>query len=121
VAELEIATEGATELWTLNAESRRNALSRAMVADLFAALTRVRAPGSVVRAVVLTGAGDKAFSAGADLKERLTMGPAEVRAFLTDLRDVMRGLEKAPCAFIAFLNGGAFGGGIVRKGCFFVQ
>jgi enoyl-CoA hydratase/carnithine racemase len=111
VAELQISVEGVTEVWTLNAEARRNALSRAMVEDLKAALARVTAPGAAVRAVVITGAGDKAFSAGADLKERATMSEPEVRTFLGDLRGVMRGLEKAPCVFVAHLNGGAFGGG----------
>lgn len=108
---LRVESSGSTELWTLDAAERRNALSKAMVAELLAAQARVRAPGSGVRAVVITGAGDKAFSAGADLKERSTMTEPEVRTFLTDLRSAMRGLEKADTVFIAYLNGGAFGGG----------
>lgn len=98
-------------MWTLDAAERRNALSMAMVEALSQAVRRVAAPGSGVRAVVITGAGDKAFCAGADLKERAGMSEAQVRAFLADLRGVMRGLEQADCVFIACLNGGAFGGG----------
>lgn len=98
-------------MWTLDAAERRNALSKAMVQGLTAAIARVRAPGSGVRAVVITGAGDKAFCSGADLKERASMSEPEVRAFLLELRAALRGLEQADCAFIACLNGGAFGGG----------
>jgi enoyl-CoA hydratase/carnithine racemase len=108
---LEIISEGATELWTLNAEARRNALSRQMVGELLAALERVSQKGSGVRAVLVTGAGDKAFCAGADLKERSTMSEPEVRTFLGQLKATMRGFEKADCIFVAYLNGGAFGGG----------
>jgi enoyl-CoA hydratase/carnithine racemase len=64
-----------------------------------------------VRAVVLTGAGSKAFCAGADLKERASMSPEEVRAFLDQLRRTFRALELSDCVFVAFLNGVAFGGG----------
>src|SRR5690606_32669199 len=69
------------------------------------------AADSAVRAVVLTGAGEKAFCAGADLKERATMSEEEVRAFLLELRRTFRALEKSDCVFIAAVNGAAFGGG----------
>jgi enoyl-CoA hydratase/carnithine racemase len=111
MSELQIVSEGAFEVWTLSAEARRNALSKAMVQELLEAVGRVRAPSAGVRAVVITGAGDKAFCAGADLKERASMSPGDVHMFLSQLRSALRMLEKANCAFIAHLNGGAFGGG----------
>lgn len=110
MAEFLIEAAGAVERWTINGEARRNALSRAMVNELALNVTRV-ASGRDVRAVVLTGAGDKAFCAGADLKERATMSEAEVKAFLATLRKTFRALEKADTVFLAYVNGAAFGGG----------
>jgi len=110
MSEFIIQAEGVVETWTINGEARRNALSKAMVAELEQHVARVSADRSV-RAVVLTGAGSKAFCAGADLKERAGMSEAEVRAFLNRMRLTMRALEKSDCVFVAFVNGAAFGGG----------
>jgi enoyl-CoA hydratase/carnithine racemase len=99
------------EHWTIEGEPRRNALSRAMVRELLENLARIR-EDRAVRCVVVTGAGDKAFCAGADLKERATMSGEEVHAFLVSLRDALRGIETAPQAFVAALNGAALGGGL---------
>ncbi|MEW6430384.1 MAG: enoyl-CoA hydratase-related protein [Myxococcota bacterium] len=110
MAEFLIEADGAIERWTINGEARRNALSRAMVNELAHNVGRVSS-GRDVRAVVLTGAGEKAFCAGADLKERASMSEAEVKAFLSTLRDTFRALEKADTVFIAYVNGAAFGGG----------
>ncbi len=98
------------EVWTIDGEARRNALTRALVSELGQNVARV-SQGRAVRAVVLTGAGEKAFCAGADLKERATMTPEQVRAFLVELRATFRALEKSDCVFIAYVNGAAFGGG----------
>ncbi len=98
------------EVWTLNREDTRNALSRGMVEELGANLARVGTDRSLT-AVVLTGSGSVAFCAGADLKERRGMSEVEVRAFLASLRDAFRAIETSDRIFIAALNGGAFGGG----------
>lgn len=110
MAEIRIESKGAWELWTLDGEARRNAISRAMLTELGAQVARVSGERSI-RAVVLTGAGTRAFCAGADLKERATMSEQEVRAFLLELRRTFRALEKSDCVFIAAVNGAAFGGG----------
>jgi len=60
------------ELWTIDGEARRNAIGRAMLAELEANVARASKDRGL-RAVVLTGAGDKSFCAGADLKERAGM------------------------------------------------
>jgi enoyl-CoA hydratase/carnithine racemase len=65
-----------------------------------------------LRAVVITGQGDRAFCAGADLKERSRMSAEEVHAFHAAVRDGFAGIERAPQPFVAALNGAALGGGL---------
>ncbi|WP_026677109.1 enoyl-CoA hydratase-related protein [Fictibacillus gelatini] len=64
-----------------------------------------------VRVVIFTGAGEKAFSAGADLKERRTLSDAEVKRNVRKIRDVFSAIEALPQPTIAAMNGHAFGGG----------
>lgn len=64
-----------------------------------------------VRAVIFTGAGVKAFSAGADLKERRTLTEAQVRRNVKKIRDVFHAVAELPQPTIAAVNGYAFGGG----------
>jgi enoyl-CoA hydratase/carnithine racemase len=101
-------------LLTLNRPERLNALSYALIDALMAALDRVETDADV-RAVIITGAGERAFSAGADIHE-FTESVGQGRA--TALRDfVRRGqamtarLEAFRKPVIAAVNGLAFGGG----------
>lgn len=64
-----------------------------------------------VRVVIFTGAGEKAFSAGADLKERKTLTESEVRRNVNKIRDVFNEIANLPQPTIAAINGHAFGGG----------
>lgn len=64
-----------------------------------------------VRVVIFTGAGEKAFSAGADLKERKTLAEKEVRRNVKAIRDVFNNIARLPQPTIAAINGYAFGGG----------
>ncbi|WP_430789929.1 enoyl-CoA hydratase-related protein [Virgibacillus flavescens] len=64
-----------------------------------------------VNVVIFTGAGDKAFSAGADLKERKTLGDTEVRRNVKAIRSVFNSIADLPQPTIAAVNGYAFGGG----------
>jgi enoyl-CoA hydratase/carnithine racemase len=64
-----------------------------------------------VRVVIITGAGEKAFSAGADLKERKTLTEAEVRRNVKTIGDVFNSIASLPQPTIAAVNGYAFGGG----------
>jgi enoyl-CoA hydratase/carnithine racemase len=99
------------EVWTIDAEGRRNAISRAMLAELEALVGRA-ARDPALRCVVLTGAGDKAFCAGADLKERAAMSEDEVHAFHAGLRRTLVAVEASPQVYVAALNGAALGGGL---------
>ena len=64
-----------------------------------------------VHAVIFTGAGEKAFSAGADLKERKTLTTQEVRRNVRAIRDVFNSIANLPQPTIAAVNGHALGGG----------
>jgi methylglutaconyl-CoA hydratase len=107
------AGDGGAELVTvtLARPEAANALSWALVRDLRDALAGLRDQAALA-AVVITGAGDKAFSAGADLKERRGMSLAETQAFLADLNALMDEVAAFPRAVIAAINGAAFGGGL---------
>ncbi|OAJ73746.1 enoyl-CoA hydratase [Brevibacillus sp. SKDU10] len=65
-----------------------------------------------IRVVVITGAGDKAFCSGADLKERKTMQQSQVQQYIRTIRDVFTQVERLSVPVIAAMNGIAFGGGL---------
>jgi enoyl-CoA hydratase/carnithine racemase len=65
-----------------------------------------------LRAIIVTGAGDKAFCTGADLKERRTLSDAEVTRYIYTIRDTFTQIERLPKPVIAAINGVAFGGGL---------
>jgi enoyl-CoA hydratase/carnithine racemase len=60
---------------------------------------------------LITGAGERAFCAGADLKERKSMDPALVPTFVKNIRGLMDDVESMPQPTVAVINGFAFGGG----------
>jgi len=102
---------GGIALVTLDRPERMNALSRALVARL-GELGREIAGQADVRLVIITGAGDKAFCAGADLKERAGMTEDEVRALLLAYESELGWLETIAVPTIAAINGAALGGGL---------
>jgi methylglutaconyl-CoA hydratase len=109
VSTVNVEREGRIAWLTLDRPEAANALSRGLVADLRAALAALRADPPVL---VVTGAGEKAFCAGADLKERRAMSLDETRAFLADLNALMDELAAYPQPVIAALQGAAYGGGL---------
>ncbi|VIO80164.1 crotonase/enoyl-CoA hydratase family protein [Bradyrhizobium ivorense] len=101
-------------LITLNRPERLNALSFELIDRLMAALDRIEG-GANVRAVILTGAGERAFSAGADIDEfsqSVRQGPAiAVRDFVRRGQAMTARLEAFKKPVIAAVNGLAYGGG----------
>ncbi len=95
----------------IDRETRRNALSRETLLA-FGRLGRECVADPGVRAIVVTGAGDKAFCAGADLKERQNMSSDDVRVQVGLYRSELGVLDKSPKPVIAAINGVAFGGGL---------
>ncbi len=64
-----------------------------------------------IRTVIITGAGDKSFCAGADLKERATLTPDEVKKFIITIRNLLTSIQNLPIPVISAVNGIALGGG----------
>jgi enoyl-CoA hydratase/carnithine racemase len=110
VAEFIVERRGACEIWTIDGEARRNSIRKAMLSELESKIAELERSVDV-RVVIITGAGDKAFCAGADLKERKDMSQDDVRKFLDAFNRTFRSMEKSRCVFIAALNGAALGGG----------
>ena len=101
--------KGAAVWLTIDRADAANALSRAVVDGLRAGVAR--ASSEDCRAIVIAGAGDKAFCAGADLKERRGMSADDTRRFLDDLNAMMSEVAAAPRVVIAAVGGVALGGG----------
>ncbi len=95
---------------TLNRPEARNALDRATRRELLAALEQIAGDRSL-RVVILTGAGDKAFCAGGDLREVEKFTPLEARDYIELSRAVTLTLQTMPQPVIAAVRGHALGGG----------
>src|SRR5215217_3889495 len=109
VLQVEIAEHIA--LLTLNRPGVRNALDRALADALIQTLPAL-ARDAAVRVAILTGAGDRAFCAGADLKERAGMSSDEVLAQRQRLIDATSAVLRFEKPIIAAINGFALGGGL---------
>lgn len=88
-----------------------NALNRSLLTALSKEFKTI-SEDSKVRALVITGEGEKAFCAGADLKERRDMTLEQTRDFVRTIGQVFRQLELLEIPTIAAMNGVAFGGGL---------
>ncbi len=95
---------------TINRPDRRNALDRPTLAAGRTLIRDILYDRSV-RVLIVTGAGDKAFCAGADLKEREHMAMVEVRQYIQYIRDTFTEIENLPIPVIAAINGVSMGGG----------
>ncbi len=102
--------DGAIASLTLNRPARRNAIDRGMAALLLERLTSLGDDPNL-RAVVLTGAGDQAFCAGADLIERRQMSTGERTRHTSAIRDVATSLAALPVPVIGAISGYALAGG----------
>ena len=113
-----VIVEKQDSMWTvhINAPERRNALGREVVQGLLDVAEAV-AEEKAVRCVVLTGAGEKAFCAGADLKERKGMPESEVRQFVSLLNRMMNTIANSPKVWIGAIHGACLGGGLELALC----
>ena len=101
--------EGQVGIVTINRPKALNALNSQVLEEIEAAFKAIDL--DAVRAVILTGAGEKSFVAGADIGEMSTLTKAEGEAFGKKGNDVFRMIETFPIPVIAAVNGFALGGG----------
>lgn len=98
-------------LVTINRPDKLNALSGAVIAELRDTFERIERDPAI-RAAILTGAGEKAFVAGADIKELASHSPAEMREAARRGQQTFRLLETSSKPTVAAINGYALGGGL---------
>ncbi len=102
--------KGPVAIATVNRPRALNALNSEVLTDLDALIGEIEADESV-RVLILTGSGEKAFVAGADIAEMARLSKAEAEAFGKHGNDVFRRLEQLAIPTIAAVNGYALGGG----------
>lgn len=95
---------------TLNRPGVMNSLSFDLLRALQHEVEAIRFMTDV-RVVIITGSGEKAFCSGADLKERATMSPAQVKEYILTIRNLFTAIEYLNKPVIAAVNGIALGGG----------
>ena len=106
-----VEQRGSISIWTIDREARMNSLSRATLLAL-GKLAREAASNDSVRAIVITGRGEKAFCAGADLKERQGMSENDIRLQVQLYRSELGPIDRSSKPVVAAMNGVAFGGGL---------
>lgn len=107
---IKVALDGPIAVVTISREAALNALSSNVIGEL-AHIAGELEISSDVRVVILTGAGEKSFVAGADIAEMVDMTPVQARAFAEMGGALGDAIESSSKPWIAAVNGFAFGGG----------
>ena len=94
---------------TVNRPSAMNAMTQTTLQELDVVVQQLSASAEV-RAVIITGAGEKAFIAGGDIAMLRALGPLEARELALLAHGVCNAIERSPKPFIAAINGYALGG-----------
>lgn len=106
---VDYTAEGHVGIITINRPKALNALNEDVLKDIEAAFDAVNL--SEIRAIIITGAGEKSFVAGADIAAMSTMTKEQGEAFGKFGNDIFRKIETFPVPVIAAVNGFALGGG----------
>jgi len=105
-----ITQDGSLAIITINRESKLNALSSVVISEMTQACAALEVSDEI-RVVVVTGAGPKAFVAGADISEMQDLSPVQAQAFAEMGGMLGHAIETSENVWIAAVNGFAFGGG----------
>jgi len=101
---------GQVRILTLNRPDMMNSVNFAMLRALKSEIEALRFDPDI-RVVIITGTGEKAFCAGADLKERATLTDIQVKEFIYTIRNLLSDIESLNKPVISAVNGIALGGG----------
>ncbi len=106
---IDVSINDGLKVITIDRKDKSNAISRSLLNKLHDEII-----GSMkgIRCLLITGAGEKVFCAGADLEERKDMSKNDIITFLDKFRSTLAFLESISVPTIASLNGSAFGGGL---------
>ena len=107
---LNLENESGIATITINRPKALNAINSQVLAELDTVLDALTADESL-RCVILTGAGDKSFVAGADISEMADMGPEAAEAFSAKGHGIFEKIEHLPVPVLAAVNGFCLGGG----------
>jgi enoyl-CoA hydratase len=107
---IKVSMDGAIATVVIDREAALNALSGMVISELTSAVGELEM-SSDIRVVILTGAGDKAFVAGADISEMVEMTPRQAQAFAEMGGVLGNSIETSEKPYIAAVNGFALGGG----------
>ncbi|WLR53938.1 enoyl-CoA hydratase-related protein [Mesobacillus subterraneus] len=108
---INLQLEGHMVIITLNRPDSLNAFNYETLGELQQVIEELRS-NREARVVIFIGAGEKAFSVGADLKERRTLSEADVKRNIYKIGEVFTMVDQLPQPTIAAINGFAFGGGM---------
>jgi enoyl-CoA hydratase/carnithine racemase len=112
---LETRAGGVIARVTIDKPAKLNILTRSSLLELLKALEEIQTRS--VRAVVLTGAGEKAFIGGADLETLGSLDPASAREFIGQIHSACAALRDCPVPVIARINGWCLGAGLEIAAC----
>ena len=113
-------TDGTVAIVKFNRPKALNAVNQQMLKDLNAAIDRVE-QDKAIGALILTGEGNRAFVAGADIEYMASFSPLQARRFVRDMQEALFRLEDLPIPVIACVNGFALGGGAeIAMACDFI-
>ena len=107
---LKVEYEDKVAILTLNRPEIMNSINFEMLHAFTKEIESIRF-NTDIRVVIITGAGERAFCAGADLKERATLTPEQVKQFIYTIRTLFSNIESLNKPVIAAVNGVALGGG----------
>ncbi len=96
---------------TINRESKMNALNRATMLEIRDAFQYVQDNPQDIKGVILTGAGEKSFVAGADISEFTGLSEMHARKFAEEGQEIFQSIENCHTPVVAVVNGFALGGG----------
>jgi enoyl-CoA hydratase len=106
-----VVREGPVATITIDRQDKLNALNSEVLQSLATAVAQLEADQAPPLAVILTGAGEKAFVAGADIGQMASLTVEQARGFAAMGQRVLASIEAAPFPVIAAVNGFALGGG----------